>query len=249
MELSCITKLKAAEILYCSCTAAVVAKSIGCTPEAGGWRANTNSSSPMHVAMAAPAIRQEPSATANAQPTCWRCSITWGIQSCRALGLSMGGNILLHMATQQPERIEAMVLVSATMYFPGQARKIMQQVPAAAEWSPEEWEAMRKRHKLGDDQILALSEWQRGMKDSYDDMNFTPPLLSRITARTLIVFGDRDPLYPVEIAVAMYRAIPKSALWIVPNGGHGPVFFEAAPQFVQTTLSFLRASDERPASG
>jgi pimeloyl-ACP methyl ester carboxylesterase len=108
---------------------------------------------------------------------------------------------------------------------------------------------MRKRHKLGDDQILALSEWQRGMKDSCDDMNFTPPLLSRITARTLIVFGDRDPLYPVEIAVAMYRAIPKSAFWIVPNGGHGPVFFEAAPQFVQTTLSFLRASDERPASG
>jgi hypothetical protein len=43
---------------------------------------------PSHVAMAAPAIQQEPSATANAQPTCWRCSITWGIQSCRALGLS-----------------------------------------------------------------------------------------------------------------------------------------------------------------
>jgi pimeloyl-ACP methyl ester carboxylesterase len=170
------------------------------------------------------------------------------IQSCRALGLSMGGNILLHMATQQPERIEAMVLVSATMYFPEQARKIMEQVPAAAEWSPEEWEVMRKRHKLGDDQILALSEWQRSMKDSYDDMNFTPPLLSKITARTLIVFGDRDPLYPVEIAVAMYRAIPKSALWIVPNGGHGPVFFEAAPQFVQTTLSFLRTSDERSVS-
>ena len=31
---------------------------------------------PSHVAMAAPAIQQEPSATANAQPTCWRCSIT-----------------------------------------------------------------------------------------------------------------------------------------------------------------------------
>jgi pimeloyl-ACP methyl ester carboxylesterase len=36
--------------------------------------------------------------------------------------LSMGGNILLHRATLQPERIEAVVVVSATMYFPEQAR-------------------------------------------------------------------------------------------------------------------------------
>lgn len=172
-----------------------------------------------------------------------------GIKSCQAIGLSMGGNILLHMATQQPERIDAMVLVSATMYFPEQARRIMEQVPAAADLSPDEWETMRKRHKLGDDQIVALSEWQRSMKDSYDDMNFTPPLLSTITARTLIVFGDRDPLYPVEIAVAMYRAIPKSALWVVPNGGHGPVFFEAADQFVQTTLCFLLTPGASPTSG
>ena len=53
----------------------------------------------------------------------------------------------------------------------------------------------------------------RDMQDSYDDMNFTPPSLSRITASTLIVYGDRDPLYPVEMAIAMYRPIPQSFLW------------------------------------
>jgi pimeloyl-ACP methyl ester carboxylesterase len=52
-----------------------------------------------------------------------------GIEKCRAIGLSMGGNILLHMATLQPERIEAMVVVSATMYFPEQTRAIMRQIP------------------------------------------------------------------------------------------------------------------------
>ena len=41
----------------------------------------------------------------------------------------------------------------------------------------------------------------------------------------------------------MYRAIPRSALWVVPNGGHGPIFFDAAPQFVQTALSFLRTQE------
>jgi len=168
-----------------------------------------------------------------------------GIRKCRAIGLSMGGNILLHIATLQPDRIEAMVVVSATMYFPEQARAIMAQVPAAADQPPQEWETMRKRHKLGDEQIVALWDWTRGMKDSHDDMNFTPSSLSAITASTLIVYGDRDFLYPIEMAVSMYRAIPRSALWVVPNGGHGPVFFGAAPLFAQTALTFFRAPASR----
>jgi pimeloyl-ACP methyl ester carboxylesterase len=162
-----------------------------------------------------------------------------GINKCKAIGLSMGGNILLHMATLQPDRIEAMVVVSATMYFPEQARAIMRQVPIDDQ-PPREWETMRKRHKHGDGQIMAIWEWLRGMADSHDDMNFTPPALSRITASTLIVYGDRDFLYPVEIAVDMYRAIPQSALWVVPKGGHGPVFLDAAALFVKTSLAFLR---------
>jgi pimeloyl-ACP methyl ester carboxylesterase len=169
-----------------------------------------------------------------------------GIRKCRAIGVSMGGNILLHVATLQPDRIQAMVVVSAAMYFPEQARAIMRQVPTPDHQPAPEWEAMRKRHKLGDQQIVALWHWARKMKDSYDDMNFTPPSLSRITAPTLIVYGDRDPLYPVEMAVEMYRAIPHSALWVVPNGGHGPVFFEAAAQFAQTALAFFRTSASEP---
>lgn len=46
----------------------------------------------------------------------------------------------------------------------------------------------------------------------------------------------------IEIAVEMYRAIPRSALWIVPNGGHGPIFFDAAAHFAQTALAFFRIS-------
>jgi pimeloyl-ACP methyl ester carboxylesterase len=162
-----------------------------------------------------------------------------GIQKCKAIGLSMGGNILLHMATLQPDRIEAMIIVSSTMYFPEQARAIMRQV-AIDNQPPKEWDTMRKRHKHGDEQIMGIWEWLRGMADSHDDMDFTPPSLSRITAQTLIVSGDRDFLYPIEMAVDMYRAIPQSTLWVVPKGGHGPVFLDAAPLFVKTALSFLR---------
>jgi len=55
-----------------------------------------------------------------------------------------------------------------------------------------------------------------------------------------VVYGDRDPLYPVEMGVAMYRAIPNSALWVVPGGGHGPVFFAAAEEFARKSLEFLK---------
>jgi pimeloyl-ACP methyl ester carboxylesterase len=47
------------------------------------------------------------------------------------------------------------------------------------------------------------------------------------------------------MAVEMYRAIPGSALWVVPNGGHGPVFFDAAAQFAKTALKFFHTSVER----
>ncbi len=163
-----------------------------------------------------------------------------GIQRCRAIGVSMGGNILLHMATLQPERIGAMVVVSATMHFPEQARAIMRAFPVENQ-PASEWEKMRRRHKHGDAQIVALWEQCRAMKDSHDDMDFTLADLARISASTLIVYGDRDPLYPVEMAVEMYRAIPKAALWVVPGGGHGPIFLDATAAFVHAAQRHLEA--------
>jgi len=164
-----------------------------------------------------------------------------GIRRCKAIGMSMGGNTLLHVATQEPDRIDAMVLVSATPYFPEQARAIMRTI-SPDDRPPEEWRALRERHVHGDDQIRALFEAQRGLADSDDDMCFTPQELGGIRARTLVVYGDRDPLYPVELGVELYRAIPGAALWVVPGGGHGPIFLEAAELFARTALAFLEKS-------
>ncbi len=158
----------------------------------------------------------------------------------QGLGISGGGNVLLHLATRQPERVEAMVLVSATSYFPAQARAIMRQYPNSL--TEEDWETMRRRHPGGDEQIETLLASTAAFADSHDDMNFTPPYLGTIQARTLIVQGDRDPLYPVEISVEMARAIPRSSLWIVPGGGHGPIGEERWGPFVREAVSFLRRS-------
>lgn len=70
-------------------------------------------------------------------------------------------------------------------------------------------------------------------------MNFTPPLLATVRAHTLIVQGDRDPLYPLELSVEMARAMPNSSLWIVPNAGHGPVIGDKWDQFLAVADAFL----------
>ncbi|MFY0571749.1 alpha/beta fold hydrolase [Archangium lansingense] len=163
-----------------------------------------------------------------------------GVERFKAIGMSLGAKALLHVATAQPARVDAMVLVSATPYFPPQARAIMAQTNADT-LTEAEWKVLRQKHVHGDEQIRALHAQLRAFKDSYDDMNFTPPYLSTITARTLIVHGDRDPLYPVNLAIEMYTAIPRAALWIVPNGGHLPLFGPMAPRFRETALEFLRA--------
>jgi pimeloyl-ACP methyl ester carboxylesterase len=160
------------------------------------------------------------------------------IDRATAIGLSMGAKTLLHAATEQPDRITAMVLVSATPYFPQQMRDVAATFDAST-LTESEWTTLRQRHVHGDDQIRALWEMTRSFATSYDDMAFTPPLLGTIRARTLIVHGDRDPLYPVELALDLYRAIPSAALWIVPNGGHGPIFGADAPRFAETTTRFL----------
>jgi pimeloyl-ACP methyl ester carboxylesterase len=162
-----------------------------------------------------------------------------GIERFKAIGLSMGAKTLLHVATQQPDRVDAMVVVSATPYFPAEARAIMREMTPDNR-SESEWQQMREWHKHGDEQIRAIWSGMNALKDSYTDMNFTPPYLSTITARTLIVHGDRDPLYPVELALEMYAAIPRSYLWVIPNGGHGPIFGGMSARFVKTSLAFLR---------
>jgi pimeloyl-ACP methyl ester carboxylesterase len=97
---------------------------------------------------------------------------------------------------------------------------------------------MGERHRRPG-QLERLFDQIRAMADG-DDPSFTSDELESITADTLIVFGDRDFLYPVSVACALHASIPRSYLWVIPNGGHGPVFGEAAPRFVDTALPFLR---------
>ena len=157
----------------------------------------------------------------------------------KAIGLSGGGITALHLATAAPASIESMVIISAPPYFPEKTRLMQREFSESILGAPE-MEQMRRRHQHGQPQLQQLFTMVHAFAETYDDVNFTPPFLGTITAETLIVFGDRDPLYPVSIAFELHQAIPKSYLWVVPDGGHGPVFGDAAAQFSSVALPFLR---------
>lgn len=166
-----------------------------------------------------------------------------GINHFSAMGMSSGGMTLLHMATSQPGHIDSMVLISTTSYFPDQARTIMRR--ASFETMPREVKEMyRECAKRGDKQMRQLITQFNALHENYDDMDFTAKSLSTITARTLVIHGDRDHFFPVEIAVSIYRSIPDAALWIIPYGEHVPIYDFMVP-FTSTALRFLDESDNK----
>lgn len=162
------------------------------------------------------------------------------IDSFSAIGTSMGAMTLLHVATLQRDRVDSMVLVSGTPYFPETARSVYRNVDPE-NLPPGQLNAMLQRHSGGEQQVMKLMRQFHEYKDSYNDMNFTKPYLASIQASTLIVQGDRDPLFPVDVAIEMYDAIPHSYLWVVPNAAH-PAGLQTAKgreNFMDTALDFL----------
>ena len=143
-----------------------------------------------------------------------------------AVGMSLGAKTLPHVATIAPERVARMILVSATPRFPESTCDLFG-AAAAASHTSEEWATMRERHVHGDRQIEALFALPRAFAEDPSDMVFTRERLGAITARTLIVAGDRDPLYPVVLAVELYRGITDASLRVVRRGGHGPILMSS----------------------
>ena len=64
--------------------------------------------------------------------------------------------------------------------------------------------------------------------------------LAKIKCPTLIVHGDRDPYFNVNLALEMYNSIPNSFLWVFPNEYHLPNWSNLwSEQFLKVSKLFL----------
>ncbi len=161
----------------------------------------------------------------------------------KAMGFSSGSFILTHMAIMDTTRIQSLILIGATPYYPVSIREYMRTLTYenVSANHPGWMEYMKSVQPGGENQIRSVLNNYINLADSYDDMNFTAPYLSTINCPTLIIHGDRDQYFSVDIPVSSYKAIPKSYLWIIPNFEHSTPEKGTAlgALFIDTITKFL----------
>ena len=148
-------------------------------------------------------------------------------------GHSMGGHVCLRLAAAHPERVRKLVLVDAsglplhTRLLPLAWRSLRSQGHTHFRFAPI---AMATALQAG-----PLVLWSALHALLADDVH---SVLSGIAAPTLLVWGERDLLVPLELGQALHQAIQGSRLVVVPDAGHN-VMFERPEQFNRLVLDFL----------
>lgn len=171
------------------------------------------------------------------------------IDNFNAIGYSSGGQILLHLATQEPSRVKAMILVSSIHRIPDEIRDILAQWPDLEDNPPSVQEYWQRTHPGGDDQIRSLIEDLRSLSSYNGNVEFAADQLADISARTLLVVGDSDVFVPLHLALEMRRAIYDSNIWVIPLQGHSAIWpdwggsTDARAAFPSIANAFLNESN------
>jgi len=154
----------------------------------------------------------------------------------KIMGHSSDGVIILYAASMQPDRFDAIIPMSAQVYYSDQVREFI-----SKNAQPEQfYNFMELERKHGKVKGKLVARQFYNFRELYGDPAITPDQLAKIKARTLIIHGDND-FVPVSQAWEMYQHIPKARLWIVANGWHEPhVGPENEADFIRVTLEFLR---------
>ena len=152
------------------------------------------------------------------------------------VGHSMGGQIAIHLAALFPERVRRLVLVDAAgiprVTRPADVLRFAAEIAAPARWGDPTFLPVI----LGD----ALSAGPRTITSAIahivrDDVR---PLLPRIAAPTLIVWGARDHFLPVQHAHVLRAGIPDARLVVLERAAHNPMV-DCAFEFNDIVLRFL----------
>ena len=173
-------------------------------------------------------------------------------------GLSMGGYVALAFYKQFPSRVRCLILADtraqadteeAKQTRAQQAEKALSQgmagiadamlpkllTPDTVSKRPEI--VKRVRDMMLKTKPEGAASALTGMAEREDQT----PLLSQISAPTLILVGVEDAITPVADSEKMHRAIPNSRLIVLENAGHVSNL-ERTERFNDAFLEFLRAS-------
>ncbi len=150
------------------------------------------------------------------------------------VGHSLGGLAAARLAAERPDLVEALVLVAPVgtpRPLPGYVAGFLRMVREAPPSLLATVAADALRTGLP---TLARGAWFATHQ----------PFAGAIGAPTLLVWGERDRLVPLELAAGWRRAIPQARLAVVPHAGHVPML-EAPSRVGELLQQFLDDLDDR----
>ena len=158
------------------------------------------------------------------------------IEQANAIGASSGAITLLHANYLHPDRFKAVVQIGGQVYFGEETRRWIREERADSANAV----FMNRYNTLhGPEKARLLTRQFWNLQFMTGESSFTPDMLRTFTATWLVVQGDND-FVGLYHALEMDQHIPKSYLWIVPNGGHFPhLIKENIPDFTRRTIDFF----------
>lgn len=169
------------------------------------------------------------------------------VRDCVLLGFSMGGWAAAEIATHNMSRISKLILVDAVGVKPGgpfdrdiadifglpgpELTKLMFHDPSKAP-NPANMTDEQLTMMAASRVALGLYTWKPYMHNPK-----LPYRLHRVTAPTLLIWGESDGLVPVKYAEAYRGMIPGAKLEVIPEAGHAPQV-EQPDAFIDRVFSF-----------
>lgn len=172
-----------------------------------------------------------------------------GLTTFHLFGFSMGAMTALDFAARAPDRVRTLVVAGASAEHEPRASVVKRLMdPARVVRDEPAWAAdLARAH----DPVQGPGAWQRLLAAIAEDIATQPALtataLRGITAPTLAMCGDRDPLVPVGQARDLARQVRAGRLFVAPDSGHDvltrqpALALEALEGFYRSTASIAQA--------